>query len=417
MFPGRKIITYFVFSLFFGLIMLMVFYPFAQSRQAKEKLLDKKKQIEDEIVYYRKLIDETKKNKSISLNQLVLLKNQIEKRENLIDEINIEMADLDNKIYQNVVVVQRSTEQVKALKEEYAVMVYNAYKNRNSFDRLMFIFASSDFNQAHQRIKYFQQYNDYLRHEVDLISNTTDQILQKNKELEQQKNSKQELLTSSELEKQQLALEKQKKDADVSKLKQTEAELRKTLRQKEAEAAVLRKKIESAINDEIRKSAVKTNKPVTTTTTVKNVMTPEEIVASDNFVGNKGKLPWPLERGVISATFGEHPHPVLEGIKVKNNGIDISTTAGSYARAVFAGIVTGVITITNSNKAVIIRHGEFFTVYSNLQTVLVKKDQKIALKQNIGIVSTSGDDGKTELHFEVWQGKMTCNPVEWISKR
>jgi len=102
---------------------------------------------------------------------------------------------------------------------------------------------------------------------------------------------------------------------------------------------------------------------------------------------------------------------------VKNNGIDISTTAGSYARAVFAGIVTGIITITNNNKAVIIRHGEFFTVYSNLQSVLVKKDQKVALKQNIGIVSTGGDDGKTELHFEVWQGKMTCNPAEWISKR
>jgi len=278
MISGKKIMSFTVFAVFFTVIMLMVFYPFAQSQQTKEKLLDKKKQIEDEIAYYRKLIDETKKTKNISLNQLVLLKNQIEKRENLIDEINVEMSDLDNKITQNIVVVQRSTEQMKALKEEYAKMVYNAYKNRNSFDRLMFVFASSNFNQAQQRLKYFQQYNEYLHHQVDLISNTTDQILQKNKELLVQKNSKKELLLSSEEEKKQLAVEKEKKDADLSKLKQTESELRKKLKQKEDEAALLRKKIESAISDEIKKSAFKTKKVVTTTTTEKNVMTPEEVV-------------------------------------------------------------------------------------------------------------------------------------------
>jgi murein hydrolase activator len=417
MINGNKIISFSVFAIFFTIIMLLVYYPFAQSQQTKDKLIDKKKQIEDEIAYYRKLIDETKKTRNLSLNQLVLLKNQIEKRENLITEINVELSDLDNKITENIVVVQRSTEQMNALKEEYAKMVYNGYKNRNSLDRLMFIFASTDFNQAHQRLKYFQQYNEYLRHQVELISNTTNKILQTNKELEMQKDSKQELLASSELEKIKLALEKEKKDADVRSLKKTEGELRKKLKQKENEAAILRKKIESAISDEIRKSAVKSKKVVTTATTVKNVLTPEEIVASDNFAGNKGKLPWPLERGAITATFGEHPHPVLDGIKVKNNGIDISTTAGTTARAVFGGIVSSVINITNNNKAVIIRHGEFFTVYSNLQSVSVKKDQSVVIKQAIGVINTNSDDSKTELHFEVWQGKMTCNPAEWISRR
>jgi murein hydrolase activator len=406
-----------VFTVFFMVIMLMVFYPLAQTQQTKDRLLDKKKHIEEEIAYYKKLIEETKKTKSISLNQLVLLKNQIAIRENLIGVINFEVSELENKITENMVEVQRSTEQVSALKEEYAKMVYNAYKNRSSFDRLMFIFASTDFNQAHQRLKYFQQYNQYLRHEVDLISNTTSQILIANKELEMQKNSKQELLASSQAEKLKLAMEKEKKDADVKKLKKTEAELKKTLKQKEEEAKILRRKIESAISDEIKKSAVKTNKTVTNTTTVKNVLTPEEIVASDNFAGNKGRLPWPLERGAITATFGEHPHAVLDGIKVKNNGIDISTSMGATARAVFSGIVAGVITITNNNKAVIIRHGEYFTVYSNLMSVLVKKDQKVAIKQAVGIINTSSDDNKTELHFEVWQGKLTCNPAEWISKR
>lgn len=397
--------------------MLLVFYPYAQNQQAKDKLIDKKKQIEEEISYYRKLIDETKKNKKISINQLVLLKNQIEKRESLIEAINDEMSELDNKISENIVVVKRSTEQMNALKEEYAQMIYNSYKNRSSFDRLMFVFASADFNQAHQRLKYFQQYNEYLRHQVDLIVNTTDQILQTNKELELQKNSKQQLLASSEAEKQKLAEEKEKKAADVSKLKKTEADLKKKLKQKEEEARILRRKIETAISDEIKKSAGKSKKTVTTTTTVKNVLTPEEKVESDNFSGNKGRLPWPLERGAITATFGEHPHPVLEGIRVKNNGIDIATSAGSNARAVFDGIVSGVITITNDNKAVIIRHGEYFTVYSNLQSVSVSKGQKVSIKQSIGVINTGSDDNKTELHFEVWQGRLICNPTEWIARR
>jgi murein hydrolase activator len=417
MITGKKIMSSTVFSAFFMVIMLMVFYPLAQTQQTKDKLLDKKKHIEEEIAYYKKLIEETKKTKNISLNQLVLLKNQISVRENLIGVINIEMSELDSKIIENMEEVQRSTEQVKALKEEYAKMVYNAYKNRSSFDRLMFIFASTDFNQAHRRLKYLQQYNQYLRHEVELISNTTNQILQTNKELEKQKNSKQELLVSSQAEKLKLAKEKEKKDADLKKLKKTETELKKTLKQKEEEARILRRKIESAISEEIKKSAVKTNKTVTTTTTVKNVLTPEEIIATDNFAGNKGRLPWPLERGAITATYGEHPHPVLDGIKVKNNGIDISTSSGAVARAVFAGIVAGVVTITNNNKAVIIRHGEYFTVYSNLMSVSVKKDQKVAIKQTVGTINTGSDDNKTELHFEVWQGKLTCNPVDWISKR
>lgn len=413
----RKIMTYAVFAIFLGITMLMVFYPYAQNQQAKDKLIDKKKQIEEEISYYRKLIDETKKNKSMSINQLVLLKNQIEKRESLIEEINTEMSELDNKISENIVVVNRSTEQMKALKEEYAQMIYNSYKNRSSFERLMFIFASTDFNQAHQRLKYFQHYNEYLRHQVDLIANTTDQILQKNKELELQKNSKQQLLAASEAEKRKLALEKEKKSADVSKLKKKEAELRKKLKQKEEEARILRRKIETAISDEIKKSAGKSKKTVTTTTTVKNVLTPEEKVESDNFSGNKGRLPWPLERGAITGTFGEHPHPVLEGIRVKNNGIDIATTSGSNARAVFDGVVSGVITITNNNKAVIIRHGEYFTVYSNLQSVSVSKGQKVNMKQSIGVINTSSDENKTELHFEVWQGRLICNPAEWIARR
>lgn len=392
-------------------------YPFAQNQQNKDKLLDKKKAIEEEIAYYKKLLDETKKNKDLSLNQIVLLKNQITKREELIGGINDEIAGLDNKIFANNENIKRSNEQLNSMKNEYAELIYNSYKNRSSYDRIMLIFAAKDLNQAYSRIKYFQQYNEYLRRQVGLIQNTKKTITEKNRELEQQKLSKKELLLSSEKEKQKLAEEKATKDKNLKTLKQKEKELKSKLKKKEDEARILKKKIEAAIAAEINKSAVKSNKTVTSTTTVKNVLTPEEKVVSDNFMSNKGKLPWPVERGAITGSFGEHPHPVLDGIKVKNNGIDISTTIGASARAVLNGTVSSIVTITNNNTAVIIRHGEFFTVYSNLESVSVSKNQSVSIKQNIGVVYTNTDEGKTELHFEVWQGKAICNPAEWLAKR
>ncbi len=403
-----------------GLVIAMTglfFFPFAQNHQSKEKLLDKKKKIEEEINYYKKLLSETKKNKDISLNQVVLLKNQIDKREELIDGINVEIGGLEEKISQNNLEIMRSNEQLAAMKDEYAELIYNAYKNRNANDRLTLIFAANDFNQAFRRIKYFQQYNEYLRRQVALIQQTKDFISLKNKELVQQKLTKEDLLKESEEEKQKLNTEKAKKDSDLKKLKQKESDLKKNLKKKENEALVLKKKIEAAIAAEINKSASKSNKTVTKTTTVKNVLTPEEKVVSDNFSSNKGKLPWPVERGAVTSSFGEHPHPVLEGIKIKNNGIDISTTAGSPARAVLGGTVSSIVTIANNNMAVIIRHGEFFTVYSNLGSVSVSKNQSVSTKQSLGTIYTNSEEGKTELHFEVWQGKTICNPTEWLTRR
>jgi len=414
---GNKVKIFLLLFCFFSIIAGVCFLPYAQNQQNKDKLLDKKKKIEEEISYYKKLLNETKQNKDLSLNQLVLLKNQISKREELIDGINDEIFGLELKISKNNQDILRSNEQLSAMKDEYALLIYNAYKNRSSYNRIMLIFAAKDFNQAFQRIKYFQQYNEYLRRQVALIQDTREYIAQKNKELVQQKLSKEDLLLNSQEEKNKLSEEKAQKDNDLNKLKKKEADLRKKLKKKEAEANTLKKKIEAAISSEITKSASKSNKPVTNATTVKNVLTPEEKVVSDNFMNNKGKLPWPVERGAITGYFGEHPHPVLDGIKVKNNGIDISTTQGSAARAVLSGTVSSIVTITNNNMAVIIRHGEFFTVYSNLGSVSVSKNQSVSTKQSIGTVYTNTDEGKTELHFEIWQGKVICNPTEWIAKR
>ena len=143
-------------------------------------------------------------------------------------------------------------------------------------------------------------------------------------------------------------------------------------------------------------------------------LTPEEIELSGNFSSNKGKLPWPSEKGIISSTFGEHNHPVLKRVKIKNNGIDILTSQSEEARAIFDGTVISIRTITNTNKAIIIRHGEYFTVYSNLSEVFVQQGQKVSTKQRLGNIYTDSSGNKTELHFEIWRGKTLLNPSSWI---
>ena len=405
-----------IINVFVILVLVLFLFPAAQnSHQNKEKLLDKKKQIESEINFYKQLLNDTKKSKEASLSQLNLIKSQINKREELIADINYEVRKLENEIEKNNGIVEKQNQNLTILKDEYARMIYYSYfKNRNSTGRIMLIFSSKDFNQAFQRLKYFQEFNEYRTKQFELINSTTTILNQKNLELLDQKKSKAELLESNEQEKGKLDSEKSEKDKILKQLKSKESEISKNLKQKQNEARKLQAKIESVINEEIKKSAVKTNVKVTNTTTIKSVLTTEEKTLSDNFANNKGRLPWPLENGVVVGSFGEHPHPDLPGIKIKNNGIDIATKS-TDAKAIFNGIVSGVVTITNNNKAVIIRHGDYFTVYTNLETIYVGKNDKVVTRQNIGKIYSG--DGKTELHFEIWQGKILVNPLEWLGRK
>lgn len=405
-----------IINVFIIFVLFLFIFPFAQnSYQNKEKLLDKKKQIESEISYYKQLLNDTKKTKEISLSQLNLIKDQINKREELIAEINNEVRKLENEIDKNNGIVEKQNQTLNILRDEYARMIYYSYfKNRNSMGRILLIFSAKDFNQAFQRLKYFEEFNDYRTKQFELINSTKTIISQKNLELINQKKSKSELIESNVQEKEKLDYEKSEKDKILKQLKSKESEIAKNLKQKQNEARKLQSKIESVINDEIKKSAVKTNIKVTNTTTIKSVLTTEEKTLSDNFATNKGKLPWPLETGVVVGSFGEHPHPDLPGIKVKNNGIDIATKS-TEAKAVFNGVVSSVVAITNNNKAVIIRHGDYFTVYTNLEITYVNKNDKVATRQNIGKIYS--ENGKTELHFEIWQGKILVNPLDWLGRK
>jgi len=385
----------------------------------KSNLQDEKKQIESQIAYTNDLLQKTRKNRQNSMDGLVILQQKIRQRERLINNIKSELILIDEEIEETGDSIFLLQGELKKLKEEYASMIYYANRNRNSYDRLVFIFSAEDFNQAYRRIKYFQQYSAYRRTQAELIVSTKDDLGLKELELERQKLEQQNLLSQEQSEKKQLEGEKGEANRAVQSLGKKEKELRKDLRTKEKAVARLDKAISDIIAEEIRLAEERARAAAaeSTTTTKGFALTPEEKIVSENFASNKGQLPWPTERGVVSSTFGEHQHPVLKRVKTKNNGIDILTGEGEYARAVFNGEVTRVISVPNFNNVVIVRHGEFLTVYSNLDEVLVSKGQKVTTKQRIGRIYTDQDENKTELHFELWQAKDLMNPAYWLAKK
>jgi len=400
----------------FFLLALFFIFLFSFSQNKKNKLENDKKKIEDEIIYTNNLIDKTNKNKQISINQLVVINNKIKKREQLISFLKNEISLINNKIDLNNKKIKDLSDELSSLKKEYAKMIYYAFKNKNSYDRMMFVFSSKDFNQAYQRMKYFQQYSSYRKLQASLIKSTQEEINNKTHELKTQKEKKIEIQFQEKKEKNTLFQDKNDQNETLKKLKQKEKKLRKDLRDKQKAANKLKKTIENIIAAEMKKVAEMKKASKKKTSTKTYTSTPEDIELSKTFSSNKGNLPWPTETGIISSTFGEHPHPVLKRIKTKNNGIDILTNEGEKVRAVFDGVVSSILSIPNLNTVVIIKHGEYLTVYSNLSKVYVERGERVKTKQNIGIIYTNKSESKSELNFQIWKGQQLQNPAYWIKK-
>ena len=402
------------YLLFFFCAFICTLSSFAQKLEKKE-LEERKKDLQKEIEYTNQLLNETKRNKKISLNQLVTLNKKISVREELINTISYEIGIINRQVRTNANSVDALQKDLKKLKDEYAKMVFYAYKNQDAYSRLMFIFSSIDFNQAYMRLKYLQQYNDYRHRQALMIEKTQLILNEKIKLLEEKKVAKKELLTNEELEKAKLTEEKEEKEDVFSKLQDQERQLKKDLEKKKKDAEKLQKAIQRIIEDEIKRA--KENARNNKTPEPKGiVLTPEAEALSNTFASNKGKLPWPVLQGIITGRFGVHPHPLMPDVDVSNNGIDISTSKGSLARAVFDGEVTGVANIPGSGKVVIIRHGEYLSVYANLNEVYVKTGEKITTKQNIGSVIYDDNDSKTEIHLEIWKGQTKLDPELWLFK-
>lgn len=371
----------------------------------------KRKEQEKEIALTKRILSQTTQEKKKSLTQLRVLNKQIQMREALIGTVSTEIKSIDVQISDNEAQITRLTEELEKQKREYAEMIYTAYKNRNSYNILVFYLSSSSFNQAVKRVKYVQQIGEYRAAQLALIQETRTAITHTLTELKTIRGDKTDLLSLKEKEKSNLVVDKEEENEIVKTLQQKEKELRQQLAQKEKAMKALDAEIKRVIEAEIKKSNP-TNKGKTDMT-----LTPEAQKLSSSFNSNKSRLPWPVEKGFIVRDFGEHAHPTLPGIKTVNNGIDIATTDGAQARSVFEGEVRAIFSVPGMQKAVMINHGEFFTVYTHLETVSVKKGDKVTTKQSIGSIYKDLEDNKTILHFELWKGSTKLDPETWIYKK
>ena len=392
-------------SLLTGLFVILFINVFSQS---VEELKKKKQDAENQIKYTSKLLNEVQKNQKSSLNRVQLLNRQIEQRNAVINTINGEVDLYQQMIDNNTLAISLMENDIQALKKEYAELIKLAYRNRNAYDQVLFLLSADNVNQAYRRHLYMKQYTNYRENQANVILSIESVLNEKTRKQEEQKLIKLQLMNDTKKEASQLSQEKLEKNAELQKLQKEQKELKKKLDEQRRIEQQLEDEIEHIIAEEARKSAKAGTKEMT--------LTPEQKLLGDNFAQNKGRLPWPVERGVITEHFGINQHPVLSNVQVKNNGVSITTEKGSKVRAVFNGEVTRVFGITGGNTAVIIRHGKYLTVYSNLRETTVKKGDKVTTKQNIGTVFTDPEDNKSILKFQIWLENQKLNPEQWIGR-
>lgn len=414
----------------------VVMLLFASSPAYCQKTKGKsKQQLQNEITALQKgistaneLLKKTSKDKEMTLNEVNLLDKKIRQREQLIKAYNEQIALLDKEINQGQSNIRSLNSDLGKLRKEYAKMITFAYKNRNHYNHLAFIFASKDFNQAFSRLRYIRQFSDARKVKMNQIAATEKRI---SGEVEASQIAREEQTAMLNDEKaQQAALQKEKEELNkqVANFKKKEKSIQQDIKNKQQQAQQLQKAIDDIIAEEIRKANAEAErkrkeeekkKGKTTTPAPKEkgmALTPAEQTLSSNFVANKGKLPWPVERGIISLSYGKHASVVSDKVTVTNNGIDIATTEGAQARAVFDGTVASVTKLTGTNMVVLVRHGDYFTVYTNLENVTVKPGQTVKTKQNLGTIHTNKTENKTELHFELLKERSHQNPALWLAQ-
>lgn len=397
----------------FAVLLFITFHT--ATAQQRDQLEADKQRIEREISLINQMLRETQTTAELNVNQLVIINNRINSRENLIRTLNNEISFINRRITNINKETEELSMELEELRESYARMIYYAYRNRSAYQRMMFLFSSRDFNQAYLRMKYLQQITKHRQLQAEKINETREKLEENLKELEEQKKQQQVLLAEQQQEMQKLQKERDEQNKNVNQLKAKERELMQQLRAQEEAARQLQQAIERVIADERRRAAEAAREEGRAPAEAFR-LTPEEQIISDNFAENKGKLPWPLERGIITGRFGNQPHPVLPGITISNNGIDISTTKGSRARVIFEGTVSRVVSIPGSHNVVIVRHGDYRTVYANLAEVFVANGQRVNTRQELGVIATSPDESKTQVHLEIWHESRKLNPEDWITR-
>jgi len=394
----------------FGLIFLISCQLMAQT---KDELEAQREDLQREIRQINDLLIKTKTNEKSALSQIADLDKQISVRTKLINTYDKELNLLSNDLSQNQRKFNSLLKSLEVLKADYAKMILKAYKNKTAENRMLFLLSAKDFTQAYNRLKYMQQYTDYRKHQGLEIVKQSIILKQFNDTLKVKKGEKKVLLTEAQKEQDRIKNEREDRKVLANKIKKQGRKYLADIRKKQKEENALNLKIENLIKEAISKTNVKGYKG---SKLAEFRLTPEAKALAAEFVSNQGKLPWPIEKGLIVLGYGTQPHPVVKSATIQSNGIRIATEKGSKARAVFNGVVLAVQVIPGGQKAVLIQHGNYISVYKNLDQVLVEKGEKVTTKQAIGVIHTDNLSGQTILAFVLFKEVKTIDPELWIKK-
>ena len=404
-------LKYFSFT-FFVFLVIGLSNANAQS-QRQQELEEKRRELQQEIREITKLMFAGKKEKKSVVSAVEDLNYKISVRKNLIRITNQQANLLTREINANQDEISTRRVKLKALKEAYADMIVKSYKNRARDNKLMFLLSSSSFQQAYRRLQYIKQYADYQRQQAEVIKVETKNLQLLNQDLLVQKTDKQKLVGENKAAK--LILDKELKDqqAFIESIQTNLAKFSAQIKDKQKASEKLDKEIRKLIREAIAASNKKAGKSVKSRTFS---MTPEQKVLAANFTANKGKLPWPVASGVVKMRFGTNPSPIDPSIKIKSNGVRIATNKGEPIRAVFDGVVQGIMTPKNGNNTIMIRHGNYITVYKNLSKFYVSKGDIVTTKQVLGEVITNKASGESILSFGIYKDSAIQNPSIWVYK-
>ncbi len=372
--------------------------------QSISDLNKRRKKAEDEIAYIDKLLETNSKKQKDGLAQLNLTQQKIVQRKEMIASIDLQIHIIEEELKNKNNDVNDLQTHLETLKNSFKDLLYQAYKYRDSRSWAMFVLSSEDFGMAYRRWQYFKRLTEHINEVATHIKETSGKIKTEIVSLTEKRQELENYLGQKQTEVNKLQKEEQNVQGLIKNLSGQEKKLKREAEAQRQEIDKINKEIERIILEETKKQQQKESNNL-----------PVDRVLTANFESNRTNLPWPVRKGIVVSKFGQHPHPVFKGVKINNNGIDISTEENSRAIAVFGGTVARIFNITGMNNCVMVQHGSYYTIYCKLGAVLVKSGDKIRVGQEIGSIITT-DEGTTLLHFELWKGSQKLNPELWLAK-
>ena len=394
-------------------IILLVLFSTASSAQTKAQLKQQREALEKEINEISSILASNRERKSSVLNEVDELSQKIDTREKLVRVYDQEVNLLTNEINENSQKIDILRNKLKKLKKEYAQMIRQSYRSNTSQNRIMFLLSSESFYQAYKRIQYLKQYANYRRKQGKRIVERTEKLQELNEKLFAQREEKENLLARNKAAKEQLEKDQEAQEELIAQIRKKESVFERKIRKKQERIAQIDKEIDRIIKEAI---AAEDKEKNSDKDDINLKLTPEAQLLADNFEKNKGKLPWPVDKGFVAVGFGTRQHPIVKSAKISSSGVRITTEENGIAKAVFDGKVTKVYLLPGGNNGVIIKHGNYFTNYYNLKEVFVSSGQDITTGDELGVIAIGNATQDTTLKFSIYRNLDNLNPQNWVYK-